>query len=280
MSFLPRPSFSHPQQFMGVPVAVICHIGPTVRLGTVLESYRRSFQWGIIPAGIVFSCWPLSAAAAAMTGGVGNFAGPDLSAQKIFTMLFLMLGPLKILIPVARLTMGLDRRARMRIATRAIAFSAAALLLAGAMGRSILDNFGISVPVLALTGGLILFLMALQTVLAPPSNGLSTVEEEAAGRNIALNPLAFPVIVTPYGIAAVIVFTTLAWGTGTWTVIAAVITVILAMNWIAMIFAAEILSRIGTALQIFTVVLGVAQIALGLQVMVQSLGMMGVLPPA
>jgi multiple antibiotic resistance protein len=37
--------------------------------------------------------------------------------------------------------------------------------LAGLLGRNILENFEISVPVLVLTGGLILFLVVLGTVL-------------------------------------------------------------------------------------------------------------------
>jgi multiple antibiotic resistance protein len=54
---------------------------------------------------------------------------------------------------------------RRRLATRAMLFSLAALALAGLLGRNILENFEISVPVLALTGGLIPFLVALRTVL-------------------------------------------------------------------------------------------------------------------
>ena len=44
-----------------------------------------------------------------------------------------------------------------------------------------------------------------------------------------------------------------------------------------MLFAETILGRIGTVLQVFAVVLGVTQIALGLQVILQSLCMIGVL---
>jgi multiple antibiotic resistance protein len=204
---------------------------------------------------------------------------PDLSPRKIFAMLFLMLGPLKVLGPFLDLTRGRERPVQIKMATVAIVYSAAALLLAGALGKQILDNFGISVPVVAMTGGMILVLMALQTVLAqstgpqpkPPPPDLPV-------RRIAINPLAFPVIVTPYGIAAVIVFTTLAQGDSQLILtIAGVIAAILFMDWLAMIYAGPILKWIGTSLQIAAVVLGVAQIALGLQVILHSLAMLGVL---
>ncbi len=90
---------------------------------------------------------------------------PTISARKIFIMLFLMLGPIKILVPFVNLTRDADPVLRRRLATRAMLYSLAALALAGLLGRNILENFEISVPVLALTGGLILFLVALRTVL-------------------------------------------------------------------------------------------------------------------
>src|SRR6186997_1904480 len=61
------------------------------------------------------------------------------SARKIFIMLFLMLGPLNILVPFITLTGNSVRVLRRRLATRAIVFSMAALALAGLFGRNILD---------------------------------------------------------------------------------------------------------------------------------------------
>ncbi|WEX91375.1 hypothetical protein PZN02_004597 [Sinorhizobium garamanticum] len=51
---------------------------------------------------------------------------------------------------------------------------------------------------------------------------------------------------------------------------------ILALDWTAMLFAETILKFGGTALQVFAVVLGVTQVALGLQVILHSLAMIGV----
>ena len=97
---------------------------------------------------------------------VAEHATVDLGMQKIFAMFFLMLGPFKVIGPFIELTRLLERRQQVRIATSATFFSAVALFVAGALGQMIIENFDISVPVVALTGGLILFLMALQSVLA------------------------------------------------------------------------------------------------------------------
>ena len=166
---------------------------------------------------------------------------------------------------------------RFRMATIAISVAATILIIAGLLGRRILDNFGISVPVLALTGGVILFLTALQFVLHNASALEKTYSHEANPlTSMALDPLAFPIIVTPFGLAAVIAFTTLAQSDSfLTTTIAFAIVAILVVDWFAMVFAHVILKWFGTALKIVAVVLGVVQVALGLQIMVRSLVLLG-----
>nr|WP_280821850.1 MarC family protein [Mesorhizobium soli] len=118
-----------------------------------------------------------------------------------------MLGPIKILVPFVNMSRKADSSFRRRLATRAVLFSAAALAIAVLLGRSMLENFEISVPVLAMTGGIVLFLVALRTVLQQSSGSVERPKEDdqPADLSHALTPLAFPIVVTPYGVAAVIV---------------------------------------------------------------------------
>ncbi|MGI6856991.1 MarC family protein [Mesorhizobium sp. 1B3] len=221
----------------------------------------------------------LMAPAFAQSAGGATVPQPEFDSRKIFFMLFLMLGPIKILVPFVNLTRGSDVEFRRRLASRSILFSAAALALAVVLGRTMLENFDISLPVLAMTGGIVLFLVALQTVLQQSTGSIdrSTQDDQPIELRHALTPLAFPVIVTPYGIAAVIVFATLAAGQyQAELTVGGIVLMILALDWIAMLFAGAILKWVGTALQIFAVVLGVTQIALGLQVILHSLSMMGI----
>lgn len=201
----------------------------------------------------------------------------EFSPSQIFFTLFLMLGPLKLLVPFEDLTQRLDSRIRRRIARRAIFFSAAALMIATLIGRTVLDNFGISLPVLALTGGIILFLAALQTVMQGGTiPRMSRRYDSVQDVRLALMPIAYPIIVTPQGLAAVIVFVTLAdsrfWGS---SLVIGIVLLILILDWITMLFAATILRCVGTSLQIFGVVLGVTQVALGLQIILHNLSLIG-----
>ncbi|MBW0368095.1 MarC family protein [Ensifer adhaerens] len=201
----------------------------------------------------------------------------EFGARKVFFMLFLMLGPIKILVPFVTITKNWEPTFRRQVARRAIFFSAGALAVAGLLGRTMLENFEISLPVLAMTGGIILFLVALRTILH--QSGSPDDHSSASGRapdlKLALTPLAFPTIVTPYGIAAVIVFATLAGNRqAEGLTVAAIVLLILALDWLAMLFAETILKWIGTSLQVLAVVLGVTQAALGLQIILHSFSML------
>jgi multiple antibiotic resistance protein len=241
---------------------------------------RREPEFFLIVLALLLIPSAIFPAAALAQSPIGaGAAEPEFGARKIFFMLFLMLGPIKILVPFVDLTRGSDPEFRRGMATRAILFSTAALILAGVLGRTMLENFEISLPVLAMTGGIILFLVALQTVLHQSASTVESPKEEGEPRDLklALTPLAFPTIVTPYGIAAVIVFATIASGDhDAELTVAGIVLLILALDWLAMLFAQAILRWVGTALQVFAVVLGVTQIALGLQVILHSLSMIGV----
>lgn len=200
----------------------------------------------------------------------------EFGARKVFFMLFLMLGPIKILVPFVTITKNWEPTFRRQVARRAIFFSAGALAVAGLLGRTMLENFEISLPVLAMTGGIILFLVALRTILhQSDSPDDCTASGRAPDLKLALTPLAFPTIVTPYGIAAVIVFATLAGNRqAEGLTVAAIVLLILAVDWLAMLFAETILKWIGTSLQVLAVVLGVTQAALGLQIILHSFSML------
>jgi multiple antibiotic resistance protein len=152
----------------------------------------------------------------------------------IFALLFLMLGPIKLLGPFAAATKDCDRVFRLRLATRAFLFSAAAVTVAGVLGEQMLDNFAIPVHVLQIAAGLILFLVALQAVMHQYEVTHPTDHTEPPTLALAFTPLAFPTIVTPYGIAAVTILMALAPTTEIRLMLAGVVYFILFLDWLTM----------------------------------------------
>jgi len=199
--------------------------------------------------------------------------------EHIATFLFLMLGPSKIIGPFVKLTAGADAALERKIALLSITFSTIALLIAGLLGEMALRKHGVPLPILALAGGIILFLVAIkdtiqQFALAPSE----TADTQTASPTMktAINPLAFPVIVTPYGIAALIVFLAFAPDIQGQLMIGAMVFMIMLLNFLAMIFARKLLAWLGIVLAIVGAVLGVVQVALGLQIISNSFKALGV----
>jgi multiple antibiotic resistance protein len=196
-----------------------------------------------------------------------------LTTANAMLLFFIMLGPVKILAPFYRATAALEPRAVRRMAIKVALISAATLLIAGLLGSAMMQKWRISVPVMELTGGIVFLLVALKQVLeqygdpAPP----------AGASEPRLMHLVFPIVVTPYGIAALIALMALSSDTARSTTLLAGVMAVMAINLLAMMFVRQVMRGVGPLLlQIFGAVLAVQQVALALQLVVVALKGMGV----
>jgi multiple antibiotic resistance protein len=203
-----------------------------------------------------------------------------LSLMQVWGFFFLLLGPIKILGPFHRMTAEAEPALRRKLAFRGFLFATCIVLLAGTMGVQALHNYAVPPPVLALTGGLVLFLVALQGLLESFNPRPRTAPAEPIGLQAAAMPLAYPIIVTPSGIAAVIIYMTLAPGWPDKSAIVGLLLLIMLMNLGAMLFAAPLLRWLGMPLLVLGTVLGVVQAALGLNIMLNALRILGVIAAA
>jgi multiple antibiotic resistance protein len=225
----------------------------------------------------------LAAAGAACAAEVADPEVPMklIDLGQIMPILILMLGPIKIIGPLFKATNGADATQFRQIVVWATIFSALGLLIAGFLGESILSSYGIPLPILVLSGGIILFLVALKNVLEqfeehePPK--AEAKAPPAAAMKVALMPLAYPAIVTPYGIAALIVLLAFSDGQEGRVTIGAAVVAIMVLNLIVMLTARRLAIVLAFVLPILGAVLGVVQVALGLQIINNALQMLGVL---
>ena len=196
---------------------------------------------------------------------------------KVFIFLFLTLGPLKILGPFVLMTRSCDATARRRLAFRATVISIVAIIFAAVTGASILRKWGISIGSLLLTAGLILFLVALKPVLEQFAQHQSSAAPPPDAPPPTPMRIAFPTIVTPYGIAILIVLVTLRGDIATAVQVLGVAVFVLLLDLLAMLFAQRILNTplVPLALGIVEPVLGVLQVALGVSAVVRALSMLG-----
>lgn len=200
-----------------------------------------------------------------------------------FATLFATVGVADIAFIFAALTKHHTAKQRFAFATRGVIIAGIILLLFGVLGNPILEVFGITIPALRTAGGLLLFLIAIDMVFARHSGGTGTTDEEEVEarqrQDIAVFPLAMPLLAGPGAISAVILLTT---GTKTnleyWSVLLAVV-VILFLAWLTLLVAIPIQRVLGvTGLAVVSRVVGILLAALAVQFVfdgIQSSGLLG-----
>ena len=96
-------------------------------------------------------------------------SAPDANALigygAIFTLLFITLGPLKIVGPFAQLTREADEATMRKIAVRAFVIALIAVVAGGFAGEVLLENWNVSSSAMLLAGGIIFALVGLSLVL-------------------------------------------------------------------------------------------------------------------
>ena len=130
-----------------------------------------------------------------------------LSLSAAFVTLFITIGPVETAAIFASLTTGAHKSNRKRLAVRAVLIAGAMLLFFALAGNLALSLLQITLPAFKVAGGILLFLQALTLTFSSP--GLSSISEgehrEAEGpRDIAVFPLAFPVMAGPGSLSAVV----------------------------------------------------------------------------
>jgi len=209
---------------------------------------------------------------------VASDAAAQLGVGAVFTLFVITLGPVKILGPFSQLTHELDEKTLRQIAVQAFLLSVITVVLGGYVGLALIVNWKVPLADLELAGGLIFFLVGLRLVLeqyqppASPPPPLPPAPTAAALR------LTFPTIVTPYGIAAVIILLANSTSTGRTLMILGILIAVMVLNLLCMLYARKLIgSFMLMAFRIFGAVLGVLQVALAVDMILHSLEGLGIL---
>jgi len=202
-----------------------------------------------------------------------------LAWDQILTILFVVFNPLKVVGLFATLTRNAEQAFCKQLAWRATLLAAIGVVITGIVGQGIWASWGIRNAFLVLAGGIIWFLVALLMVLQPflPARQRDDPVSEPS-LALAFKPLAFPTIVTPYGLATFLVLMVTMQTIGEQGVILGLTGAILLLNWVAMIFARPILRLLAIPLELLSWVLGVLQVAIGLDLIYIALVSLRVIP--
>jgi multiple antibiotic resistance protein len=192
-----------------------------------------------------------------------------------FATLFVTIDPVGLAPMFLAVTSGMSALDRRRIAIRATITATIILTVFFVAGQSVLNVLGISVSAFRVAGGILLFLIALEMVFGKRQQRKSETAEKAVEsveahqgtiHEIAVFPLAIPLIAGPAAISAIILLSGQAPDTVAYAGLGAVIIVILVSCLLAFLLAERIERLLGdTAQLVITRLLGVLLAALSVQ---------------
>lgn len=210
------------------------------------------------------------------------------AAAAAFATLFVVVDPVGMAPIFVALTAGMPAAQRRRIAVNAVLVAAFVLALFGLAGEPLLRTLGIGLPAFRISGGVMLFLIAVEMLFErrTPRRARSAAtaggddpppEEESGGRDPTVFPLATPLIAGPGAMASMIL---LAAGAETPAAAAAVYGSLLAVLAIclALFMLAGRLERLlgPTGVSLVTRLFGVLLGALAVQFVLDGLAAYGV----
>jgi multiple antibiotic resistance protein len=196
----------------------------------------------------------------------------------ILTILLVTVGPLKALIVFATLTADAEPAFRRRVANRTVAIAAVVTLVFALAGEVFLHLFHISLPALKIAGGIILLLFALGMAMGGHDDeGAEGEKPKALSPDIAVFPLAMPMMATPQGLVAITVIVAAQPSFLGVLVVVAALLAVMALNLLCLRSADRIIKAIGpAALQVIAKVAGLLLTALAVQLMILGLRDLGV----
>jgi multiple antibiotic resistance protein len=192
-----------------------------------------------------------------------------------FATLFVTLDPIGLAPIFLGVTRGADASTRRQIALRGTLIAGAILLAFALTGSRVLEFLGISLPAFRIAGGLLLFWIAFEMVFEKREQRKTASAEQALRdtpgsgidyRQLAVFPLAIPLIAGPGAISATILLATQAPTTLAYAGLLAVVALLL-LACFAVFLAAERVDRYlgDTGRSVLTRLLGVILSALAVQ---------------
>ena len=197
------------------------------------------------------------------------------SLVEIFTMIFVTMGPIKVLITFAEKSAGLDTAVRRRIAIKSVSIATVVGLIFIFFGVVLMELFKFSTTAMSLAGGLILLIYAISSILKEPKpgeqQGYATDRDAEA---MAVYPLAMPLMASPMGLVTLTILSANAQVTLEGLIIETVmLLVVMGINLIALLYIDGVTKYLSLeTLGVANRILGLLLAALAMETIIKATG--------
>lgn len=194
-----------------------------------------------------------------------------------FSVLFVVLGPIDNAAVFAILTHDYDASRRRRSALKAVCVATGVLLGFGLFGDDLLRLIEVQLSSLQIAGGILLLLTAIQMVTAAPSREEKKEKraeaDDGPGEDVAVFPMAMPLIAGPDAIVAVVMLVSKAGDTFPSQIgVFVVMLVILVLVYLGLLASGLLVRLLGKqGVDIISRILGLLLAALAVEFIIEGL---------
>lgn len=185
-----------------------------------------------------------------------------------FTSVLFIVDPIAIVPTYLVITQGQSTAERRHTAVRACIAAALMMVLFAAAGRAIFGLFGITMPAFRIAGGLILWVVAMDMLhgARTTQEGTAEIVEGQAKEDVAITPLAMPMLAGPGAISTVMVLSSQAKTTAQSVAVYGSILLACAIAWATLRVAETLVLRMGaTGIRVMTRIMGLLLAAIAVQ---------------
>ena len=185
-----------------------------------------------------------------------------------FASVLFIVDPIAVVPTYLVITQGQSSEQRKVTARRACVAAGLILVVFALAGGRIFGLFGITMPAFRIAGGLILWLVAMDMLHGNRSTqeGVAEITEGQAKEDVAVTPLAMPMLAGPGAISTVMVLSGQARTTSQTVTVYVSIALTLLISWITLRLAEQLVKRMGqTGIRVMTRIMGLLLAAIAVQ---------------
>ena len=185
-----------------------------------------------------------------------------------FTSVLFIVDPIAVIPTYLVITNHETPEQRKRTARRACIAAALLLIGFGLAGRLIFQVLGITLAAFRVAGGLILWLVAMDMLRAQRTTqeGVEEIAEGTAKEDVAITPLAMPMLAGPGAISTIMVLAGQATTIAQSVVVYASIVLTAVVSWLTLRLGVGLVTRMGqTGIRVMTRIMGLLLAAIAVQ---------------
>ena len=190
-----------------------------------------------------------------------------------FTSVLFLVDPIAVLPAFLAITEGETPGARRVTARRACVYATAILVAFAAGGAAIFKMFGVTLNAFRIAGGLILWLVAIDMLRGErrTQEGHPEIAEGQGKEDVAITPLAMPMLAGPGAISTVMVLAAQARTPARGAVVYGAIVMTMLITWVLLRISDRLFARLGqTGVRVVTRLMGLLLAAVAVQFIISG----------